>query len=90
MQPQQLTLAPPADLRLVGFDQLAFLLKRRDRLFFEPVEFNLQLSDLLLETGFEKLIFISLSRLSGREGIGDNAQRLLLPGRHLIGMNAVG
>lgn len=54
---------------------------------FEPVEFDLQLPDLLLQVGFQGLLILADSGAALREDMGQFRQRLLLPWHHLLRMH---
>ena len=57
--------------------------------FFEPVEFDLELPNLLVQLGFEGVLVLGETGAALREDVGQFRQRLFLPLRHLIGMHPV-
>ena len=64
-----------------------FCSRGKSSFFFEPVEFDFELSDFLIEPSFEFLIVVSLPGKTRGKGIGYSSQSLFLPTHHLIGMN---
>jgi Transposase len=58
--------------------------------FFEPVELNLELADLLIELRSQCLFVLRGPRPARGEGFGQGGEGLLLPLRHQVGVDAVG
>jgi hypothetical protein len=57
--------------------------------FFEPVEFDLELPDLLIQLGSERRLSLSVACTARREDFGQTFNRLFFSLRHLMGMEAV-
>jgi hypothetical protein len=57
--------------------------------FFEPVEFDLQLPDLLIQLGFQGILILADSGAALREDMRQFSQRLFLPLHHLIRMHPI-
>jgi hypothetical protein len=58
-------LPPHADLLVVRFDPVPPVLKRIIQLFFEPVEFDFELADLLVESRLQRLLILHYAPSSG-------------------------
>src|SRR5262245_56861616 len=61
----------------------------QSRFFFEPVNFDFELADLLIKFRFESLFFLGVAFAPGREDIRQTLNGLLFPLRRYIRMNAV-
>jgi hypothetical protein len=85
----QFALTAEADRIVVRLDQLSLLISRADQLFFEPVELNFELADLLVEFRFESFFFLGAAFSPGREDIRQTLDGLLFPLRHEIRVTAV-
>src|SRR5262249_20978249 len=74
---------------LSGSTSCRFRSVEQTSFFFEPVEFDFELADLLVEFRSESLFALGVAFPPGREDIGQTLDRLLFPLRHLVRVNVV-
>ena len=68
-------------------DQVPFLLNCTGPLFFQPVEFDFQLSDWLVKRSFQRFFFCRHPDTPRGENFRQTCYRLFFPLIHLIRMN---
>ena len=88
-QGQQLALLAHAQAGVTWLDHRAFLSRGVAQIFFQPLEFHLELADFLVELGFLLRRFRHPGRRFGREDFGEPFEHLFLSLAHLHGINLV-
>jgi hypothetical protein len=68
---------------------IRFFSTEQSSFFFDPIEFDFELPDLLEELRFQFFLCLRVTRAARRENIWQTFYRLLFPVHHLIGMNPV-
>jgi hypothetical protein len=88
-QAQQGTMTPQTEPRMVGLYQLPFRLNRDAQLFFQPVELDFQLSNLLIERRLQRVLLLRLGATATGKDLGHLLQDHFLPLGDLHGMDPV-
>jgi hypothetical protein len=83
-------LPPDAQLRVVWFDQGPIEVSRSGQLFFQPLDFHVEPSDLLVELGLEGQALVPLAAAAVAEERLDAVEELLLPLADLDGVDLEG
>ena len=71
---------------IVWLNQLAFEVRRSGQIFFEPLDFHFEPTDLLIEISLECLLFVDLGFVGRGESHVTLFEKLLLPLADLTGM----
>jgi hypothetical protein len=88
-QPKQFALPRDTERRVIGFDQRAFGLTRGLQLFFQPVELDFELADLLVELGLQRFVLAVVAVAVGCKEPWKLALEMLFPLANLRRMDAV-